>query len=54
MSKSQNQKVLIIIILIALLLMALVWCYFDERLLQIEKVGTERSFLKASRYVPFV
>ena len=54
MSKSQNQKVLIIIILIALLLMALVWCYFDERLLQIEKVGTERRFLKAAKNIPFV
>jgi len=54
MTKSQNQKVLIIIILIALLLMALVWCYFDERLLQIEKVGTERSSLKASRNVALV
>ncbi len=47
MSKYQNQKVVIIIILIALLLMALVWCYFDERLLQIEKVGTSKGALKA-------
>lgn len=42
MSKSKNQKVLVIIILMALLLMALVWCYFDERLLQVEKTGIER------------
>ncbi len=42
MYKLKNQRVLIIIILIALLLMALVWCYFDERLLQIEKTGIER------------
>lgn len=42
MYKLKNQRVLIIIILIALLLMALVWCYFDERLLQIEKTEIER------------
>jgi len=42
MSKYKNQKILIIIILIALLLMALVWCYFDERLLQMEKVEGSR------------